>query len=161
MTRIVSHQRTQIGILKAVGFRDRSIILHYLSYAFWPVLAGAFLGLITGPVIIPKMFYPSMQTRYSMPSWHPGFDMHFIYISILMVFLSVFVTYLSCRRISKENPASTMRPKPPSLSTNTVFEKSRFWKHLNFNIRWNRRHPQSWSNYTNCRSGWNTWNNYS
>ncbi|WP_405295068.1 FtsX-like permease family protein, partial [Methanobrevibacter sp.] len=139
MTRIVTHQRTQIGILKAVGFKDKSIILHYLSYGFWPVLAGAVLGLILGPMIIPQMFYPTMQSSYSMPSWNPGFDMSFIYISVLMVLSSVFVTYISCRRISKENPANTMRQKAPNTSSNTIIEKSRFWKRLSFNLRWNWR----------------------
>ena len=139
MTRIVSHQRTQIGILKAVGFKDRTIILHYLSYAFWPVLAGAILGLITGPMIIPQMFYPTMARSYSMPSWHPGFDMSFVYIAVLLVVSSVFVTYLSCRRISKENPANTLRPKAPKVSSKSLIEKSRIWNHLSFNLRWNWR----------------------
>ena len=48
MTRIIAHQRTQIGVLKAVGYRNRSIILHYMSYGFWPVLGGAILGLVLG-----------------------------------------------------------------------------------------------------------------
>ncbi len=139
MTRIVAHQRTQIGILKAVGFKDSRIILHYLSYAFWPVLAGAILGLITGPMIIPQMFYPTMTTSYSMPSWHPGFDMSFVYIAASMVILSVFVTYMSCRRISKENPANAMRPKAPNMSSLSLIEKSAIWNHLNFNLRWNWR----------------------
>lgn len=143
MTRIVSHQRTQIGILKAVGFKDRTIIMHYISYGFWPVIAGAVLGLITGPIIIPQMFYPTMNVSYSMPSWNPGFDMSFVYIAISLVALSVLVTYLSCRRISKENPANTMRPKAPDVSSNGILEKSRFWKHLNFNIRWNIRDAKS------------------
>ena len=139
MNRIVAHQRTQIGILKAVGFKDKTIILHYLSYSFWPVLAGAVLGLITGPMIIPQMFYPTMMTSYSMPSWHPGFDISFIYIAALLVLLSVVVTYLSCRRISKENPANTLRPKAPSTSSKTFIETSGIWDHLSFNIRWNWR----------------------
>lgn len=143
MTRIVSHQRTQIGILKAVGFKDKTIILHYISYGFWPVIAGAVLGLITGPMIIPQMFYPTMTVSYSMPSWNPGFDMSFVYIAISLVVLSVLVTYLSCRRISKENPANTMRPKAPDVSSNGMLERSRFWKHLNFNIRWNIRDAKS------------------
>ena len=139
MNRIVAHQRTQIGILKAVGFKDSSIILHYISYAFWPVLAGSILGLITGPIIIPQMFYPSMKTSYSMPSWNPGFDMSFIYIAGSMVILSVLVTYLSCRIVSKENPANTLRPKAPNASSKALIEKSRLWNHLNFNMRWNWR----------------------
>ena len=139
MSRIITHQRTQIGILKAVGFKDNTIILHYLYYAFWPILAGAILGLVTGPMIIPRMFYPTMMASYSMPSWHPGFDMSFIYIAALMVILSVLVTYLSCRRISKENPANTLRSKAPNASKATFIEKSKFWNRLSFNMRWNWR----------------------
>ncbi len=139
MTRIVTHQRTQIGILKAVGYKDKTIILHYISYGFWPVLAGAILGVITGPMIIPQMFYPTMKTSYSMPSWHPGFDMSFVYIALLMVASSVFVTYLSCRRISKENPANTLRPKAPNTSSKTLIERSKLWNRLSFNLRWNWR----------------------
>ncbi|MGX8693619.1 MAG: FtsX-like permease family protein [Methanobrevibacter sp.] len=139
MTRIVTHQRTQIGILKAVGYKDKTIILHYISYGFWPVLIGSILGLITGPMIIPQMFYPTMAATYSMPSWNPGFDMSFIYISVLLVVSSVFVTYLSCRRISKENPANTLRPKAPNVSSKALIEKSKLWNHLSFNLRWNWR----------------------
>ena len=139
MTRIVAHQRTQIGILKAVGFKDKTIILHFISYGFWPVLMGAIVGLITGPMIIPQMFYPSMSRTYSMPSWHPGFDMIFIYISLLMVVSSIVVTYISCRRISKENPANTLRSKAPTASSKTLIERSGIWNHLSFNIRWNWR----------------------
>ena len=111
----------------------------YLSYSFFPVLAGSILGLVTGPVIIPQMFYPSMQTNYSMPSWNPGFDMSFVYIAAMMVILSLFVTYLSCRRISKENPANTMRPKAPNMSSKGLLEKSNLWNRLSFNFRWNWR----------------------
>jgi putative ABC transport system permease protein len=139
MTRIVTHQRTQIGILKAVGFKDSTIIMHFISYAFWPVLAGAVLGLITGPMIIPQMFYPTMTNRFSLPVWEPGFDMSFVYIAVLLVLLSVLVTYVTCRRISKENPANTMRPKAPNMSSKSFIEKSRLWIHLNFNLRWNWR----------------------
>ena len=139
MTRIVTLQRTQIGILKAVGYRDGIIILHYIAYGFFPVLAGAILGLITGPMIIPRMFYPTMAATYSMPRWYPGFDMSFIYITVLMVASSVFVTYLSCRRISKENPANALRPKAPNISSKGLMEKSRIWSHLSFNLRWNWR----------------------
>ena len=143
MTRIVTNQRTQIGILKAVGFKNSTIILHYLAYAFFPVLFGSVLGLITGPMIIPQMFYPTMSTMYSMPAWHPGFDMSFVYIAILLVVLSVLVTYWACRRISKENPANTMRPKAPDMSSKSFIERSKLWNHLSFNFRWNLRDARS------------------
>lgn len=139
MTRIVSHQRTQIGILKAVGYKDKTIILHYILYGFFPVLSGSILGLITGPMIIPQMFYPTMKTHYTLPEWNPGFDVSFVYIVVLLVISSVAVTYLTCRSISKENPANTMRPKAPKMSSINFLERSKLWRHLSFNLRWNWR----------------------
>lgn len=139
MSRIIAQQRTQIGILKAVGFGNEQIIIHYLSYGFWPILAGAILGLITGPLIIPEMFYPTMKTRYSLPSWHPGFDISFIYVAGLMVLSSLLITYLACKNISKENPADSIRPKGPNTPPTGLLEKSKLWHHLSFNIRWNLR----------------------
>ena len=139
MTRIVSHQRTQIGILKAVGYKDKTIILHYILYGFFPVLSGSILGLITGSMIIPQMFYPTMKTHYTLPEWNPGFDVSFVYIVVLLVISSVAVTYLTCRSISKENPANTMRPKAPKMSSINFLERSKLWRHLSFNLRWNWR----------------------
>ena len=139
MTRIIAHQRTQIGVLKAVGYKDRTIILHFMSYGFWPVLAGSVLGLVTGPMIIPKLFYPSMMSRYSLPEWNPGFDISFVVVAAVMVVSSLLVSYWAARNISKENPANTMRPKAPNISTSGIVENSRFWDKLGFNLRWNYR----------------------
>lgn len=139
MTRIISHQRIQIGVLKAVGYKNRTIILHFMSYGFWLVLAGAILGLILGPMIIPNLFYPTMTYRYSLPEWNPGFDISFVVVAALMVLSSLLVSYLAARNISKENPANTMRPKAPNISSSGFLEKSSLWNRLNFNLRWNYR----------------------
>lgn len=139
MTRIISHQRTQIGVLKAVGYKNRTIILHFMSYGFWMVLSGAILGLILGPMIIPNLFYPTMTYRYSLPEWNPGFDISFVVVAALMVVSSLLVSYLAARNISKENPANTMRPKAPNISSSGFLEKSSLWNKLNFNLRWNYR----------------------
>ena len=143
MTRIIAHQRTQIGVLKAVGYKNRTIILHFMSYGFWPVLAGAFLGLILGPAIIPDLFYPSMTSRYSLPQWNPGFDIIFVIVAGVMVISSLLVSYFAARNISKENPANTMRPKAPNISSSGFLENTKLWTKLNFNIRWNYRDARS------------------
>ena len=139
MTRIIAHQRTQIGVLKAVGYRNSTIVFHYMSYGFWLVLAGAILGLILGPMIIPNLFYPTMTARYSLPEWNPGFDISFVVVAGLMVVSSLAVSYFAARNISKENPANTMRPKAPNISSSGTLEKSGLWDKLSFNIRWNYR----------------------
>ena len=139
MTRIIAHQRAQIGVLKAMGYKNRTIIMHFMSYGFWPVLAGAVLGLILGPMIIPNFFYPTMSFRYSLPEWNPGFDISFVVVAASMVISSLLVSYIAARNISKENPANTMRPKAPNVSSSGFLEDSKLWNKLNFNVRWNYR----------------------
>ena len=45
MHRITANEKTQIGTLKALGFRDRPILRHYCSYALVIGLAGSALGI--------------------------------------------------------------------------------------------------------------------
>lgn len=139
MTRIITHQRTQIGILKASGFKNHSIMLHYISYGFWLVLVGSILGLILGPMTLPQLFYPSMSATYKLPSWNPAWSMNFVYVAALMVIMSIAVSYYSVKSISSEKPADTIRPKAPKVSTSGVVERLPIWKHLSFNVRWNWR----------------------
>jgi len=139
MTRIITHQRTQIGILKASGFKNTSIILHYISYGFWLVLAGSILGLILGPMTLPQLFYPSMSATYKLPSWNPAWSMNFVYVAVLMVLMSLAVSYYSVKSISDEKPADTIKPKVPKISSSGFLEKLSIWKRLSFNVRWNWR----------------------
>ena len=120
MKRIISHQRTQIGILKASGFKNSSIILHYVSYGFWLVLVGSILGLILGPMTLPQLFYPSMSATYKLPSWNPAWSMNFVYVAALMVLMSLAVSYYSVKSISDEKPADTIRPKTPKVSSSAL-----------------------------------------
>ena len=139
MTRIIAHQRTQIGILKASGFKNKSIIFHYMSYGFYLVLIGSILGLIIGPLTLPQLFYPSMSATYILPEWKPAWDMNFIYVTIAMISMSLIVSYFAVRSISSENPSDTIRPKAPKVSTSGFVENMGFWKKVSFNIRWNYR----------------------
>ena len=139
MTRIIAHQRTQIGILKAVGYTNKSILFHYISYGFWLVLAGAILGLIIGPLTLPNLFYPSMSATYILPEWKPAWSMNFVYVAIIMVVMSLVVSYFAVRSISSENPADTIRPKVPKVSSSGFIEKTSIWKRFSFNVRWNYR----------------------
>ncbi len=139
MTRIITHQRTQIGILKASGFKNSSIILHYVSYGFWLVLVGSILGLILGPMTLPQLFYPSMSATYKLPSWNPAWSMNFVYVAALMVLMALAVSYYAVKNISDEKPADTIRPKVPKVSSSGFVEKLGIWKRMSFNIRWNWR----------------------
>ncbi|WP_298502871.1 ABC transporter permease [uncultured Methanobrevibacter sp.] len=139
MTRIITHQRNQIGILKANGFKNSTIIWHYLSYGFWLVLIGSVLGLILGPMILPKFIYSIMDSMFILPSWNYAWSMNFIYMAVLMVLMSVVVSYFSVKVISDEKPSQSIKPRAPKVSSTGIIERLKIWRKLSFNVRWNYR----------------------
>ncbi|AMK16179.1 ABC transporter permease [Methanobrevibacter olleyae] len=139
MSRLISSQRTQIGALKAMGYSNKSIIYHYLLYGFFLSLTGSILGLIIGPMTIPRLFYPSMSLMYSLPHWGPAWNLTFFVVAALMVIFSVAVTFISVKSISDENPADSIKPKAPKPVSSDFIEKTKIWEKLSFNERWNYR----------------------
>ena len=139
MTRIINNQRMQIGVLKALGFKNRTIMFHYISYGFWMVLAGSILGLILGPLTLPPIMFEEMADLYSIPYWLTGFNISFVFVTVLMVVLAALISYLACRNIVNESPSSAIRPKVPKVSTSGFLEKLGLWKKFSFNVCWNYR----------------------
>ncbi|WP_405296185.1 ABC transporter permease [Methanobrevibacter sp.] len=139
MTRVIAQQRTQIGTLKANGFKNITITLHYLAYGFWLVLSGSVLGLILGPMMLPRLFYPAMIKSYTMVSWNPSWNMSFAFVVILMILFALLVSLRVTSSISNEKPSETIKPKAPKVSTSGFVERLAIWKRLSFNVRWNYR----------------------
>ncbi len=139
MTRIVNRQRTQIGTLKAIGFENRPLIIHYLSYGFYLTLIGSVLGIIVGHNTIPYIFVDTMKSFYTLPNWDPGFNMSFIYVAVLIVLGSLLCSYFAVSSIIKEPPSATLKAKPPKINKLGFIENTRIWNKLGFNLRWNIR----------------------
>lgn len=139
MTRIVNRQRTQIGTLKAIGFENKTLISHYLSYGIYIPLIGSILGIIIGYKTIPYIFVSSMQSYYTLPCWEPGFNINFIIVAALIVIGSALCTYFTIANIMRESPAATLKAKPPKINKLGFLEKTKYWNNLSFNMRWNIR----------------------
>ena len=139
MTRIVNRQRTQIGTLKAIGFENKTLLSHYLSYGIYIPLIGSILGIIIGYKTIPYIFVKSMQSYYTLPCWDPGFNINFIIVAALIVIGSALCTYFTIANIMRESPAATLKAKPPKINKLGFLEKTKIWNKLNFNLRWNIR----------------------
>lgn len=140
MTRFVNKERMYIGTLKALGFTDFKIAVHYVGYGFFCALAGAVVGLITGPVVIGNFFVNMEMEYFSVPNASGAFRTSYILVAILIVFLISLVTYLTCRKELRENPADSLRvrmPKAKGVSLN-ITSRGIFAK-MSFSSKWNLR----------------------
>lgn len=139
MTRMTNNQRTQIGILKALGFSKRKIIFHYVSYGIWIGLIGGIIGLIIGPLLIPPILFNMQKTIYSLPNWSIAIaPASFVSVAIAVLCCGA-SSFFACRQQMKEVPAATLRPKAPKVGKHTRLEKSKLWHRFSFSVQWNLR----------------------
>lgn len=139
MTRMTNSQRTQIGILKALGFSRNSILMHYISYGLWIGLLGGIIGLLTGPLIIPPILFSMQKTIYTLPNWYIVISPSSIIIAGLLALCCGASGYLACRSQLKDVPANSLRPKAPRIAGHSRVEKSKLWHRLGFAVQWNLR----------------------
>lgn len=139
MTRMTANQRVQIGTLKALGFSRMSILFHYVTYGIVLSFAGAIAGALISYYSLADLMITEMATAYINPYARKLISMKAIVIILMAVFVSGFVSYLSCRKILSDNAATILRPAAPKLPKHSGVEKSRFWLGLDFSTQWNIR----------------------
>ncbi|MBQ8355710.1 MAG: FtsX-like permease family protein [Oscillospiraceae bacterium] len=134
MTRMIDEERTQIGILKALGYAPGAIMGKYLGYSVSASLMGCVLGLMLGCFVFPAIiwyaycimynFSPQLTLSYDLPT--------FLFIFVSYTGLTGLVTWYCCRRELKEVPAELIRPKAPAAGKALFFENMAFWKRMSF-----------------------------
>jgi len=135
MTRMVEEHRTEIGLMKALGYGRWTISAKYLSYGLLPSLAGGLVGLVIGHTLFPAMIYISYQIMYEMPNItlrvYPA-------LSVMSVLAAVACTTVStlwaCLSTLEDSPANLMRPRAPKPGKRVLLERiAPLWKRMSFN----------------------------
>lgn len=140
MTRVVKKQRVQIGTLKALGFKDKRILYHYVGYGLWVSVIGAILGLILGYHFIGKVFVGTEMVLFEVPNAHPVMNGSSYIAALLTVLFIILITLISSRRILKENPAETLRNEIPQVNKKTLDITTKgLVSKLGFSTKWNIR----------------------
>lgn len=141
MHRIAANEKTQIGTLKALGFRDRKILRHYTSYGLAIGLAGTALGVALGYAVAAIIMSPGdmMSTYFDMPEWKLVMPAFCIPVIILTIVLLTLISYLSVRKMLQGTAADAIRPYTPKAMRKTALEKLSVWERLPFSAKWNTR----------------------
>jgi putative ABC transport system permease protein len=114
LLRVVATEREQIAVLKAFGYFDRDVALHYLGFAFAAVAVGVLIGVSVGyllgagyTAIYAEFFrFPELQYRVG---WSTAF------IAILISALAATAGALAAVRAAlRVQPAEGMRAEPPA-----------------------------------------------
>ena len=114
LSRLVATQRTQIGLLKAFGFTDFRVGVHYFAFAALTVAIGLVVGVPVG-LVLGRMFVDVYRDFFHFPSLHFAADPALIGLCVLGSLLSAGAgALLSVRRAIALAPAEAMRPESPA-----------------------------------------------
>ena len=140
MNRFVRRQRTQIGTLKALGFRRSRIVLHYVSYGFWISLTAAALGLLTGKLTIGNLFLNTEMSIFTVPEYSTVLKPMVYTMAACVVIAITFITWLSTRTILKVPAAESLRVERPKVK-NTGFSitTKKPFSRASLPVKWNLR----------------------
>ena len=134
MTRMIDDQRTQIGIMKALGYSSSSIMLKYMVYSGSATLFGSIFGIAVGAFAFPAIVWFGYDIIYNFSSlvftmdWALAFGM--VCVNLLGMLL---VTWFCCVKELRCAPSDLIRPKAPEAGKRILLERIGFiWNRLSF-----------------------------
>ncbi len=123
ISRLLSIQRDEIAVLKAFGYSNLDVGIHFTKLVLLIVLAGLILGVSGGAWLgqwmstIYKEFYRFPFLRYEL---QPAVVASGAFISIAAALIG---TVYSLRKAALLPPAQAMRPEPPATYKETLLER--------------------------------------
>lgn len=134
MTRMVDDERTQLGTLKAMGLRNKEIVIKYLFYAFTASFIGAFAGSLLGFALFPTLLTSAFYIIFDMPSVIISYRFLYAVIGItISVGVTVLSSYFAVQKSLKTHPSTLMKPKAPKSGKRIILERwPALWSKLSF-----------------------------
>ena len=134
MSRMIEEQRTQIGVLKALGYSVGQILTKYMFYSGNSAVLGGIIGFFAGTYIFTWVIWEAYKMMYEFADvifvidWATG-----AFALLAAIICSVGTTLYSCYHELSQVPAQLIRPKAPSSGKRIFIEKITFiWKRLKF-----------------------------
>ena len=134
VTRMVEEDRGLIGVYKALGYSKGRILSKYLIYSFAACFAGGIAGDALGFIVLPEVIFTIFTTMYSLPPFQLCFNPFTAAMGIILFAIGIVgATFLACRHVLKETPASLMRPKAPRAGKRILLERlTPVWRRMSF-----------------------------
>ncbi len=134
MSRMIDEQRTQIGVLKALGYSSRQILNKYMFYSGSSAILGSLFGFFSGTLVFTWVIWQAYKIMYEFADVIFVFDwITGIFALMAAMLCSVGTTFYSCYHELREVPSQLIRPKAPASGKRIFLEKIPFiWKRLKF-----------------------------
>lgn len=134
MTRMIADQRTQIGIMKALGYSSGAIIGKYMFYSGSATVFGCIFGIAAGSFAFPAVVWFGYGLIYNLSGL--TFTMNWplaLGITAANLLVTLLVTWYCCAKELKCAPADLIRPKAPEAGKRILLERiPTVWNDMSF-----------------------------
>lgn len=147
LARIVLNQRSQVGLMRAVGYSRREVLVHYLSFALIIGVMGAVAGSVAG-YLLSRVVTGIYGSALGLPFTKTEVEWQIIAEGLLLgIIPCVIAGILPAYVASRLHPAEAMRTPAPVSGKKLLLERvfpffyrlPYFWKIPLRNVRRNRR----------------------
>ena len=133
LSRMVKRDRIKIGVMKAIGYSDATVLGHYVKYSLAAGLMGGIAGILVGFMIADYMtgMYADF---FEIPRYGMKIYWNYIFGGVLLScsFCMAFGAY-GARGAMKIVPAESMQSESPKEGRRILLESfPAFWKKLSF-----------------------------
>lgn len=134
MTRMIADQRTQIGIMKALGYSSGAIMGKYMFYSGSATVLGSIFGIAAGSFAFPAIVWFGYGLIYNLSGL--TFTMNWPLaagITAANLAVTLLVTWYCCAKELKCAPADLIRPKAPEAGKRILLERiPTVWNDMSF-----------------------------
>lgn len=134
MTRMIADQRTQIGIMKALGYSSGAIMGKYMFYSGSATVLGSIFGIAAGSFAFPAIVWFGYGLIYNLSGL--TFTMNWplaLGITAANLLVTLLVTWYCCAKELKCAPAELIRPKAPEAGKRILLERiPTVWNDMSF-----------------------------
>ncbi|WP_178861440.1 ABC transporter permease [Thiomicrorhabdus cannonii] len=123
ISRLISLEREQISILKAFGYSNLDVGLHYSKLVLMIVALGIVIGIFLGIWMGVGLSHLYMDI-YSFPFMHYVLEPHVIaFAALVSILVAMIGTLYAVQKAIKLPPAQGMRPEQPTVYRITLIER--------------------------------------
>lgn len=134
MTRFVSEERTNAGVLKALGYRNQDVVKKFAVYGLVSSLIGSVIGILAGTYFLPYILGKTIFKTSTYPALRLDFYWEISLIALLCsVLCGVAPALYIAHKELKEKPSQLLLPKAPTKGSKILLERIDFiWRRLSF-----------------------------
>lgn len=131
ITRSINESQTIAGVQKALGFRSREILAHYMAYSLLAAAIGVLVGYALGFFGIESVVNDAYAKLYVIGAITNVYVVpEALVIAVVELALIALATWLPCRKLLRRPAVELLKGENYAGGRTRFYEKWRVWQHM-------------------------------